>query len=151
MPNLFYSLKSEISRITRREIKSSVAPIRSSTVKLKKTVAGLKKRIAVLEAANKRFLSFQKTHLLEQQPAEISPETAGKARITAGNVKSLREKLGLPHGAFGKLIGVSRQNVYIMESKKGRLRLRKKTLANILLARRMGKREAKKRLEEMGE
>ncbi|MGA3050566.1 MAG: hypothetical protein ABSE00_01410 [Chitinispirillaceae bacterium] len=37
MPNLTFSLQSEISRLSRQEIKSSVIPLHASTVKLKKT------------------------------------------------------------------------------------------------------------------
>ena len=39
MPNLSQALKAEISRISRREIKSSVIPIHASNVVLKKAVA----------------------------------------------------------------------------------------------------------------
>ena len=46
MPNLAQSLKAEIQRISRREIKSSVTPIHASNVALKKSVAELKKRIS---------------------------------------------------------------------------------------------------------
>jgi|GEM_PF-1699582 hypothetical protein len=74
MSNFTLSLKSEISRVRRREIKSSVGPLRASTVKLKKT---------------------------------------------------------------------------FMEHKGGRMRVRSTTLANILSARGMGRREAWKRLGEM--
>jgi DNA-binding transcriptional regulator YiaG len=144
MPNLAQFFKAEIRRIGRREIKSSVVPIHASNVALKKTVAALKKRIAALEAANKRLLSSQKS-TQEQQPAGAP----GKARISAKGIRALRSKLGLSQEAFGKLIGVSSQNILIMEHKEGGLRVRRKTLGNILAIRGIGKREAKKRLEEM--
>ena len=144
MPNLNQSLKAEIQRISRKEIKSSVGPIRASAVALKRTAAGLKKRIAALEAANRRLLSFQKA-TQEQQPAGAIP----KVRLTAKNIKAFRGKLGLSQEMFGKLIGVSSQNVFILEHKEGRLNVRKKTLANILAIRGIGKREAKRRLEAM--
>lgn len=141
MPNLAQSLKAEIQRISRREIKSSVTPIHASSVALKKTVADLKKKIAVLEAESKRLLSSQKP-LQAQQPAEASE----KARITAKSIRTLRSKLGLTQADFAKLIGVSGQNVLDMEHKEGRLQVRQKTRANILAVRGIGKREAKKRL-----
>lgn len=142
MPNLAQSLKAEIQRISRKEIKLSVISIHASSIALKKTVAELKKRIAGLEAGNKRLLSSQKPFLQEQQPA-------GKVRIIAKSIKTLRDKLGLSQAEFGKLIGVSNQTVLDMEHKEGRLNVRKKTLANIIAVRGIGKREAKKRLEEM--
>ncbi len=144
MPNLAQSLKREIQRISRREIKSSVTPIHAFSVELKKTVADLKKRIAVLEAENERLLSIRKKTVPEE---ELSSEVAGKVRITAKSIVKLREKLGLSQPEFATLINVSKNNVFIMEHKKGRLKVRKKTLANILAVRRIGKREARKRLE----
>jgi DNA-binding transcriptional regulator YiaG len=144
MPNLTQSLKAEIQRISRREIRSSVTPIRGSNIALKKTVANLKMRIAVLEAANKRLLSFQRK-AQEQQPAE-APR---KIRLSAKTINAFRAKLGLTQTEFGKLIGVSTQNVHMMEHKEGRLNVRKKTLGNILSIRGIGKKEAKKRLEEI--
>ncbi len=144
MPNFSQSLKSEISRLSRREIKSFIKSIHSSNVSLKKTIADLRKRLAALEADSKRLSSIRQPE--ERLPA-LDPEEAGKARITAKNIKALRNKLGLSQAEFGKLIGVSRQNVFAMERKAGRMKVRAKTLTNILAARGMGKREAKKRLE----
>lgn len=42
------------------------------------------------------------------------------------------------------------QAVYAMEHKSGRFKLRPATLANLISVRAMGKREAKKRLEDLG-
>ena len=149
MPNLAQSLKAEIQRISRKEIKSSLTSIRGSNAALKKTVTGLKKRVGSLEAENRRLLS---SHLaIQKQSSAPSPETTGKARITAKSIRLLRTKLGLSQKAFGKLIGVSSQNVLVMEHKEGRLKMRAKTQSNILSIKNIGKREAKKRLEEIEE
>jgi DNA-binding transcriptional regulator YiaG len=144
MPDLVQSLKAEIRRISRREIKSSVTPIRSSNVALKKTLAGLKKRIAVLEAENKRLLSLQESTQKQQQAA-----APAKVRITAKSIRALRKKLGLSQADFGKLIGLSSQNILVMEHKQGRLRMFARTLSSILAIRGIGKKEAKKRLKEI--
>jgi DNA-binding transcriptional regulator YiaG len=146
MPNLSQAIKAEIVRISRKEIKASVNPLRSSNFILKRTVAELNKRIAGLEAENKRLLSLSKNRM--EQPL-VSPEVAEKARITSKGVRKLREKLGLSQDEFARLLGVSSQSVYAMEHKEGRrLRLRPATLANLLSVREMGKREAKSRLKE---
>ncbi len=147
MPNnLFSALKSEISRISRREIKSRIKSIHALNGVLKKTMADLKKRIVALEGDNKRLLSNIKP--AAQAPA-LNPEEAGKIRITAKNIKALRHKLGLSQDDFARLLDISSNNVFLMEHKAGRLKVRKKTLASIVAARAMGKREAKRRLEEM--
>jgi|WetSurMetagenome_2_1015567.scaffolds.fasta_scaffold862410_1 DNA-binding transcriptional regulator YiaG len=147
MPNLSQAIKAEIIRISRKEIKSSVNPLRSSNFSLRKNVAELKKKIAGLEADNKRLLSINKKFGAEPK---LSPEAAGKVRVTSKGIKKLREKVGLSQQEFAKLLGVTTQSVFSMEHKTGRrLRLRPKTLANLLSLRGLGKREAAKRLEEM--
>ena len=145
MPNLSQILKAEISRIARREINISVKPLRSSHLVLKKSVAQLKRETAFLESENKRLSAFFKT----AQVKSVKPEDIKNARITARNVRALRKKLGLPQWAFGRLIGVTGHAVFLMERKGGRLRLRQSTLTNFLSIRGIGKREAKRRLEEV--
>jgi DNA-binding transcriptional regulator YiaG len=149
MPNLAQSLKAEITRISRKEIKSSIIPLHHANVALKKTVAELKKRIAALESGNKPLSPSGKA--APERPGEALTEAAGKARITARSIKSLREKLDLSQDQFAKLIGISRQNVFVMEHKQGRLKVRKATLANILSIKDIGKREAKARLAAAGD
>jgi|WetSurMetagenome_2_1015567.scaffolds.fasta_scaffold31534_1 DNA-binding transcriptional regulator YiaG len=145
MPNLSSVLKSEISRISRKEVKSSVNPIRTTNISLKKSLAELKRKLSVLEAKHKRLLSHAKI-----ASPKVLDENEKKARITSKNIKSLRSKLGLSQNDFAKLIGVSTQNVFALEHKeKGRLKLRSATLSNLLSLRGIGKREAKKKLEEI--
>ena len=58
------------------------------------------------------------------------------------------EKLGLSAKDYGKLVGVSGLSIYNWESEK--TRPRDSQLAKIVAVRGMGKREALKRLEQMG-
>lgn len=149
MPNIAQALKAEIIRISRKEIKAAVTPLRSSNTGLKKVIAELKGKIAVLESDNKRLLAFQKT--AEKGRSQVSPEVMEKVRITSKRIKALRTKLGLSQEEFAMLLGVSSQAVYAMEHKEGGFKMRTSTLSNFLLARKMGKREAKKRLEEIND
>src|SRR3989339_1061860 len=146
MPNLSQILKAEISRIARKETKSLVNPVRASNYTLKKAVAELKRKVTVLESENKRLSAFYKN---TRDQAEVKPEDIQNARITVRTVRALRKKLGFSQTAFGKLLGISGQSVLIMEKKTGRLKLRSSTLASMLSIRGIGKREAKKRLEEI--
>ena len=148
MPSIAQALKAEIVRISRKEIKASVDSIHKTNVGLKKTVAEFKKKIIALEAENKNLKSFSKK--FEDQKPEVTPEVAEKVRFTSKSIIKLRGKLGLTQEQFGKIIGVSSQNVHALEHKDGRLKFRSATLANLLSVRGLGKREAKKRLEEMG-
>jgi DNA-binding transcriptional regulator YiaG len=147
MPNFVQSLKAEIVRLSKKEVRAAVNPLRSSNVNLKKSVALLKKKTTLLEAENRRLSAFFKK--TQDNRPQTSPEGNAKARITSKSIKILRAKLGLSQDSFAKLLDVSSQNVYAMEHKQGRLKLRVKTLSNLLPLRGMGKREAKKRLEGM--
>lgn len=148
MPNIAQALKAEIVRISRKETKASVDPIRKSNVSLKKNVADFKKRIAALESEIKSLKTVYKKN--EGQKPEVTSEAAEKVRFTSKGIIKLRNKIGVTQGQFAKLIGVSSQNIYSLEHKEGRLKFRSTTLANLLSIRGLGKREAKKRLEEMG-
>ena len=64
-------------------------------------------------------------------------------------MRSLRKKLRLTQEGFGKLVGVSSQNVYQWERKNGAIRVREATKAAILAMRDFGVREAKTKLAGM--
>jgi DNA-binding transcriptional regulator YiaG len=70
-------------------------------------------------------------------------------RFSARSVKAQRARLGLSAKGFGRLVGVSALTVYSWES--GKSRPRQKQLAGLAAIRRLGKREARKRLEMIGE
>ncbi len=145
MPNLSSILKTEISRISRKEIKVSLKALQSSNATLRKTVTELKKRVASLESQLKK-LPTSATSIREQ---EIAPEAAENVRVSSKSIMTLRKKLGLSQGSFAKLLGVSSQAVYVMEHKGGQLRLRQATLKKYLSIRSLGKKEARKLLDEI--
>ena len=144
MPNFASAVKAEIVRLARKELKSQVNPLKSSNIILKKMVSELKKKVATLESENKRFSA-----ILKDKKPDVPAEDLSKARITSKSLIALRKKLGLSQDSLAKLIGVSGQAVYANEHKSGRLRLRPATLTNILSLKGIGKREAKRRLEEL--
>jgi DNA-binding transcriptional regulator YiaG len=144
MSHIAQVFKSEIVRLSRKEVKSAVHPLRGSHFLLRKTVAELKKRIGALETENKRL-----SVIAQKEQARVSPDIVEKVRITSKGVRILRTKLGLSQDSFAKLLGVSSQAVYSMEHKGGRLRLRQGTLTNMISLRGIGKREAKRKLEEI--
>lgn len=149
MPNVASILKGEISRISRKEVKSAVAGIAKSQTNIRKTAADLKKRVASLEKEVKRLTigkRREKTISVKEQP-----EGQEKARFTSKGVKSLRNRLGLSQADFAKLVGATSNAVYLWENKEGSLKLRDKTKAALLSIRTMGAREAKAKLEEAQE
>ena len=148
MSNIAQALKAEIIRLSRKEIKASVNPLRKSNFALKKAVWDLKNTVSALQAENKHLSALCKS--VQGNQPNVPPEGAEKARFTSKGIRILRTKLGLSQDSFAKLLGVSSQAVYVMEHKEGkRLKLRAATLSNLLPVRRMGKREVKRMLEEI--
>jgi DNA-binding transcriptional regulator YiaG len=150
MPNLSQILKAEIARLSRKEIRASVAPLRKLNFTLKRTVAELKKKVAALESSGKRLATMQSEIREKTNESAVAQVADGKLRVTSKTIKSLRNKLGLSQESFAALLGVSGQSVYIMERKGGKLRLRSATLAKFTSLRGIGKREALRRVEELG-
>jgi DNA-binding transcriptional regulator YiaG len=142
MANIAQALKSEIIRISRKEIKASVTPVRKSTVNLKQTLVELKKKVAALEAENKKRVAKITSEPVTQEASD--PEK--KIRLTAKGIRALRSKLGLSQDSFAKLLGVSSQAVYAMEHKAGAVKLRPATMVSYLAVREMKKGEAVERL-----
>jgi DNA-binding transcriptional regulator YiaG len=144
MSNIAKALKAEISRISRKEAKSSTEPFAKSNLDLKKTVVDLKNRLAALEKENKRLLAVVKGEKRET-PSEPSEETK-KARITSTTIRSIRNRFGLTQAEFAKLLGISPYSVHLWETKDGPLNMRDKTKAALLSIKGMGAREAKEKL-----
>jgi DNA-binding transcriptional regulator YiaG len=143
MPNIAAVLKDEIRRLARREIKAetgstkqAVAQYRGDIAKLKRTVQAQQKEIA--------FLKVQERKRLGQPQAAAAGALEG-VRFSVRSVRAQRQRLGLSREDFGKLIGVSPLTIYFWEI--GKARPKKERLAALVAVRKLGKREAIKKLE----
>jgi DNA-binding transcriptional regulator YiaG len=103
---------------------------------MKRRVAGLQRKVIPLEK-----------QVLKNAPAQAAEVDAKHVRFTAKGLRSQRQRLGLSAADCGKLIGVTDQTVYNWEREIARPR--KPQLAIIASVRRMGKREARARLERL--
>ncbi|MCE5327945.1 MAG: helix-turn-helix domain-containing protein [Planctomycetaceae bacterium] len=144
MPNIMKVLKEEITRLARKEMKAGVVPLQKENARLKRVAASLKRRVSALERQS-RILN---RHVATSPAAKgsVDEKTLDRMRVTGKMMSRLREKLGLTQAMFGKLMGVSGQQVYQYERKSGSLRLRKETRAMLAKVRRMGKRDARQAL-----
>ena len=139
MSNLSQAIKEEIVRLSRKEVKAAVNPVRKANFTLKLAVAELKRKVFALESANKGLRKAVKPAV-----EQVAPEEIEKARFTARTIKKLREKLGASQDAFAKFLGMSSQAIHAMEHKVGRLRFRGGTLEGLLKARKLKKRDFQK-------
>lgn len=147
MPNFAVTFKEEVQRLARRELRDTAVKLQKDIAWLKRSVADHKRRIVSLERENRALVREASSR--RKTTAKASPDELTKARITAKMVRGLREKLGLTQGELASLLGVSAQSVYQWEHKEGRLTLRGPTTAAIVEARKLGVRDARRRLDAL--
>jgi DNA-binding transcriptional regulator YiaG len=143
MPNIATFLKAEISRLSRREIRKEVQPLRKASAAYRREIAALKREVQNLR---------RQASVLAKQAAK--PVNAGGAngstppmRFVAKGMRSLRTRLGLSAPELARLMGVSDQSIYNWELKK--TTPRKEQLATLAGIRSLGRREVRARLEEI--
>lgn len=145
MPNLAAVLNAEIARLARRSVRPLYVPIKKDVAVLKRTISRQKRAIAQLQRDNTRLLTDLNTRLAAP-PAATDAEVQ-HARISPRLIRSQRQRLGLSQTAFGKLLGVSGGAVLAWEGGKSKPRAAAK--AALVAVRKVGKREARRRLEAL--
>lgn len=141
MSNLASTLRDEISRLARKEIRQQVDPLKKSNAQLRRTVASLKSELAELQRTM-RFLQTREKRRLEAPP---QPDESKAVRFSPNWLKADRKRLGLSAEDYGRLVGVSSVTVYSWES--GKSKPSAQRLAAWAEVRGIGKREARQRLE----
>ena len=144
MPNIGTVLKEEISRVSRKEIRSYVDPTRKATGQHRRDLALLKRQVAQLE---RQVAQLSRT-ALGARPAASPGSPARPVRFSAKGLQSQRRRLGLSAIDFGKLLGVSAQTIYNWEHEAAQPRGEQR--AKVAALRGIGKREAAKRLQQAG-
>jgi DNA-binding transcriptional regulator YiaG len=142
MPNIAALLKSEISRLSRKEIRNEVQPLRKAAASHRREIATLKRAIASLERQAKQMT---KKAFVDQGAAV---DADGKpTRFVAKGLVSLRKRLAVSAPQLARLLGVSTQSVYNWEHKKAVPR--KEQVAAIVALRPVGKKEVHQRLDAL--
>ena len=140
MPNIMSALKSEISRLARKEAKQVVAPVKKSNATYRGLIAGLRKQ---LDALQKEVAALKRASPKAEKALAAQQEPQGRFWITGKGVKALRKRLGLTQAQFGKLAGVSVPTVVKWEGAKGKAPIRlKAAIARLPAMRGMGKKQA---------
>jgi DNA-binding transcriptional regulator YiaG len=140
MANFASLLKTEISRIARKEIRAETETLKKASARYRSDIAALKRRLAEQDRLIAR--------LRNSRPAAAPDKTeeGSQLRFRANGFASLRKKLGLSAADMGKLLGVSLQTIYHWE--KGQSKPRASQLQGIAEVRKLGKRGAAARLAE---
>jgi DNA-binding transcriptional regulator YiaG len=152
MPNIAAVLKSEISRVARKELRAAAEALRRSAAAQRAEVLALKRRVLELEKQLKAVTGARRSRATEDsRPRQVTQgaEEVGGLRFRAQGMASNRKRLALSAQEFGLLIGATAQSVYAWEQGKSKPQAR--NLAAIAALRGIGKREAASRLEALSE
>jgi DNA-binding transcriptional regulator YiaG len=142
MPDIATALKSEISRIARKAIRSETDDFKKASSQYRSHIADLRRRVDALERELKKASRGARA---EPAAAPSHGPEAMQRRFSPARLAATRKKLELSAADFGALIGVTGQSIYKWES--GDARPRAKQLEAIASVRGIGKREAIGRLE----
>lgn len=145
MPNIASALKSEIARISRKEIRAELSALQKAASRYRSQIAALRRQMDALEKALKRSGKAKP----ERNPVLADEGQSAAHRFSAKGFASHRQRLGLSAAAMAKLLGVSALSVYKWES--GKTKPRAKQIESIASIRTMGRREAMAKLEADGE
>jgi DNA-binding transcriptional regulator YiaG len=152
--NLIKALKSEISRLAKKEVKSAVTPLKAEVIKLKKANADLKKQLADLQRETKalsKATTNTAPNATEATSAIRKVDVKSKQYVTGTGIRSIRNRLKLTQRQLAVLVGVSVQTIIHWEKKPGKLTFRGNTLPSILEVKGLGLRDCQKRLEDLAE
>lgn len=142
MTSLGTMLKGEITRLSRKEARVQVEPLRKANATYRRDIAELKRQVTLLQ---RQLAGLSRARKNTPEPtAEAKP-----MRFVAKGLRSLRARLGVSAAEFGQLVGASGQSVYNWES--GKAVPRASQMAALANVRGLGKREAQARLLEAGE
>ena len=137
--NAMSALKSEISRLARKEAKAVVSPVQKASATYRGLIASLRKQIAVLQ---KEVAMLKRAAPKADKVLAAKTEPEGRFWITGKGIRAMRKRTGLTQEKFGKLVGVSVPTIVNWEKAKGKVEIRRKeAMARIQSLKGKGKRE----------
>ena len=141
MAKLESTIKSEIQRLAKREIRSFFITLRREVRAMRLKLSGLSRGVLSLNKVTKEL------RLEEAKPKlEATPEEVKASRLTPERIRGLRKKLGISQRELGILTGASLGAVLSWEKGKFKPRGEKKTV--LVALRKLRKRDVRKLLAE---
>jgi DNA-binding transcriptional regulator YiaG len=138
------TIKSEIQRLAKREVRTTYIPLRKEIRAMRLRLSSLSKNFFALNRLTKEQL--QK---VPKKGLEATPEEVKASRITPDRIRRLRKKLGISMRELGILTGTSLSAVLSWE--KGKFKPRREKKAALVALRKLRKREVRKLLAEKAE
>ena len=137
MPNIATILKSEISRIARKEVRAETQQLKKQSAHYRSQIASLKRQVATLEGQLRKQSKTAKA--ASAAPGDDEP-AAGGLRFRAKGLTAHRRRLGLSAAQAGALLGVSGQSIYHWEA--GKTKPRASQMERIAALRKLNKTQA---------
>jgi DNA-binding transcriptional regulator YiaG len=144
MSSLINSLKSEIARVARKELKDELLALRKATTTHRSEIAALKRQVKSLASALKATTKAAKANSKEVSAAD-APTTPG-IRFSAARLAALRAKWGITQAQMAAVLDVSYLSVHKWEA--GAAKPRAAQLQKIAAVMKLGKREIQKKLQD---
>ena len=141
MGKIEQTIKSEIVRLARKQLRATCVPLAREVRQLKRIVRELRRTVHPLKALGAELEAQRAAELAK---LEAAPEEVRAARLSPRLIRKLRQKLGISQSALATLVGVSAGAVAFWEQ--GRARPREQTKAALVALRKLGKRDVKKLL-----
>ena len=143
MGNLGVTIRSEIVRLAKRELRKTLVPLGRDVRLLKSAVSQLRKTVLALE----RFAAQQQNELKKRKiPLEATPEEVKKSRFSPALIRSLRKNLGISQKELAILAGVTVGAAHLWEI--GKFRPKDEKKAVMVALRKLGRRDVRKLLEK---
>src|SRR3982751_5228641 len=119
MPNIASVLKTEISRVARKEARAETASLKKAGAQQRSAVAALRRQVETLQKEIRRL-----SRLMPAAAPAPAPETDGAGgqprRFSAARLAAHRQKVALSAASYGQLLGLSSQTIYNWEQGKSR-------------------------------
>ncbi|MEO8806654.1 MAG: helix-turn-helix transcriptional regulator [Burkholderiaceae bacterium] len=139
MPNIASVLKSEITRIARKEIRTEVETLKKYVSTHRTEIAALKRRTQSLEQELRRLNKSGSRPAPAPAPAPTE-ESSKPVRFSPKDLATQRQRLGLTVEGCGRLLGTSGKSIYRWET--GKAQPRETYWASIAALRTLSKSQA---------
>jgi len=146
MANIAAVLKDEIRRLARKEVKNHIVKARRATARYRSDIADLKRTVRLQQ---KKLASLELLQAKQPAPVAAVDDMVQGSRFSARSVRAQRKRLRLTAAEYAAILGVSAQTVYLWE--RGQVRPKVSQFGALVAARSLGRREARARLEAIGQ
>jgi len=136
MGKMEQTLKSEITRLAKKQVRATYLPLARDVRRLKRTVSALRKTVAVLARLG---AELQTERQAQGAKLAAAPQEVKAARISPGLIKKLRARLGITQSELATLVGVSTSAVGSWEY--GKAKPEGHNREALVALRKLGKRE----------